>query len=243
MKFIPKAIEIIILFGLMVCMAFGNVLPNGDNSSSLTEPSKDKLLRNAIDQLYKETMIRLEIEKKLRLLTNEISNLKTEGEHNGPSTQENKGDILQSNYLEKHVCITFPSLVEKFGYGFYAYVSSDLTNPGGQHTIVYDDIKTNFDNAYNQYTGIFTVPKDGLYSFTWVTRVQCSEAYTSELIVNKDVLGSTYAYCGWNTVTGNAIVKVTKGDAVFIRTRPGVGKGMIRSNEYGRTSFSGFMIN
>ncbi|XP_061178917.1 uncharacterized protein LOC133187529 [Saccostrea echinata] len=212
----------------MVCMAFGNILPNGNNSSSLTEPSKDKLLlRNAIDQLYKETMIRLEIEKKLRLLTNEISNLKTEGEKPGESSQENKGDILQ----------------KKSGYGFYAYVSSDLTNPGGQHTIVYDIIKTNFDNAYNQYTGIFTAPKDGLYSFTWVTRVECGEAYTSELIVNKDVLGSTYAYCGWNTVTGNAIVKVTKGDAVFIRTRPGVGKGMIRSNEYGRTSFSGFIIN
>lgn len=224
---IPKVLEIIILFGLLVLGAVGNVLPTVSSASSLTEPSKDKLLKIAIDQLYKETLIRLEIEKKLRLLTNEISNLKTDGEKIGERMQENKEDILP----------------KKYGNGFYAYLSSDLANPGGQHTIVYDVIKTNFDNAYNQYTGIFTASKEGLYSFTWVTRVECGEAYTSELIVNKDVVGSTFAYCGWNTVSGNAIVNVTKGDAVFVRTRPGVGKGTIKSNEYGRTSFSGFIIN
>ncbi|XP_062607189.1 uncharacterized protein LOC134268979 [Saccostrea cucullata] len=223
---IPKVLELIILFGLLVVGAFGSFLPRRSNASSLTEPSKDKLLKIAIDQLYKETLIRLEIEKKLRLVTNEISNLKTEGEKT-EQMQENKENILP----------------KKYGNGFYAYLSNDLANPGGQHTIAYDVIKTNFDNAYNQYTGIFTASKEGLYSFTWVTRVECGEAYTSELIVNKDVVGSTFAYCGWNTVTGNAIVKVTKGDAVFVRTRPGVGKGKIRSNEYGRTSFSGFIIN
>jgi hypothetical protein len=83
---------------------------------------------------------------------------------------------------------------------------------------------------------------DGMYSFTWVTRVECSEAYTSQLIVNKEMVGSTYAWCGYNTVTGNAIVTVSKGDAVFVRTRIGMGKGMIRSNEYGRSSFSGFIM-
>lgn len=87
----------------------------------------------------------------------------------------------------------------------------------------------------------FTVPVDGLYSLTWVTRVECSKSYTSQLHVNKRIVGSTFAYCGYNTVTGNAIVNLRKGDAVFVRTL--AGSGQIRSNEFGRTSFSGFLVN
>jgi hypothetical protein len=105
---------------------------------------------------------------------------------------------------------------------------------------VYDVVRANFENGYNVHTGIFTAPRTGLYSFTWVTRVECSQAYTSELRVNKEVVGSTYAYCGWNSVSGNAIVKIKRGDSVFVRTLSG--KGMIRSNQQGRSSFSGFLI-
>lgn len=106
--------------------------------------------------------------------------------------------------------------------------------------MVYDKMRTNFENGYNTHTGIFTAPRAGLYSFTWVTRVACNNAYTSELRVNNEVVGSTYAYCGYNTVTGNVVVKVNKGDSVFVRTLSG--KGNIKSNQNGRSSFSGFLI-
>lgn len=68
----------------------------------------------------------------------------------------------------------------------------------------------------------------------------CSKSYTSQLHVNKRIVGSTFAYCGYNTVTGNAVVQLRKGDVVFVRTLSGSGK--IRSNEYGRTSFSGVLV-
>lgn len=116
-----------------------------------------------------------------------------------------------------------------------------MNNPGGGHTIVFDVEMTNFKNGYNKHTGVFTVPVDGLYSLTWVTRVECSKSYTSQLHVNKRIVGSTFAYCGYNTVTGNAIVNLRKGDAVFVHTL--AGSGQIRSNEFGRTSFSGFLVN
>jgi hypothetical protein len=105
---------------------------------------------------------------------------------------------------------------------------------------VYDVVRANFENGYNIHTGIFTASRAGLYSFTWVTRVECSQAYTSELRVNKEVVGSTYVYCGYNSVSGNAIVEVKRGDSVFVRTLSG--NGMIRSNQHGRSSFSGFLI-
>lgn len=88
------------------------------------------------------------------------------------------------------------------------------------------------------HTGIFTVLVEGLYSLTWVTRVYCSKSYTTELHVNKSIAGSTFVYCGADTVTGNAVVQLRKGDVVFVRTG-----GEIRSNKYGRTSFSGFLDN
>lgn len=115
-----------------------------------------------------------------------------------------------------------------------------MANPGGGHTLVYDALMTNLRDGYNTHTGIFTVPVDGLYSLSWVTRVSCSKSYTSKLHVNKRIVGSTFAYCGYNTVTGNAVVQLRKGDVVFVRTLSGSGK--IRSNEYGRTSFSGVLV-
>lgn len=129
-------------------------------------------------------------------------------------------------------------LIFILGEGFYAYVSNDLAQPGGGHTIVYDVVMTNFKNGFNKHTGIFTVLVEGLYSLTWVTRVYCSKSYTTELHVNKSIAGSTFVYCGADTVTGNAVVQLRKGDVVFVRTG-----GEIRSNKYGRTSFSGFLDN
>lgn len=165
-----------------------------------------------MDQLYEETMFRFQIEKKMQILTDKVSKLEEKAKYN-------------INGKEK---------------GFYAYVSRDLNNPGGGHTIVFDVEMTNFKNGYNKHTGVFTVPVDGLYSLTWVTRVECSKSYTSQLHVNKRIVGSTFAYCGYNTVTGNAVVQLRKGDVVFVRTLSGSGK--IRSNEYGRTSFSGVLV-
>lgn len=108
---------------------------------------------------------------------------------------------------------------------------------------MYDVVMTNFKNGFNKHTGIFTVSVEGLYSLTWVTRVYCSKSYTTELHVNKSIAGSTFAYCGADTVTGNVVVQLHmyKGDVVFVRTL--AGRGEIRSNKYGRTSFSGFLVN
>ena len=141
---------------------------------------------------------------------------------------------IKSEFKWKHI-LSFT------GRGFYAYVSKDMANPGSGHTIIYDVVMTNYGGGYNGHTGVYTVPIDGLYSFTWITRVSCKNDYTSELHVNNKIAGSVFIYCWKNSNAGYAVIEVRKGDSVFVRTL--TGSGMIRSNTYGRTSFSGFLVS
>ncbi|XP_052098105.1 complement C1q-like protein 4 [Mytilus californianus] len=128
-------------------------------------------------------------------------------------------------------------------YAFYAFMSRDEPEPGGHHLLVYDNVVTNVGNAFNNFTGIFTVPRSGIYSFTWSTRVACHKAHTTELVINTRILGSTYVYCGYNTVTGHVVTSASQGEAIFVRTHlTSPGQGAIKSDEFGRSAFSGFMI-
>ncbi|XP_061179021.1 complement C1q-like protein 3 [Saccostrea echinata] len=152
--------------------------------------------------------------------------------------------ILENSYrgAEKDKRLLHQGLVIE-GIGFYAYMSRDEPDPRGHHTLVYDVTQTNLGNGYNKDTGVFIVPRDGLYSFTWSTRVECHLAHTTDLVINAKIMGSTYAFCGYNTVTGHVVAAVAQGDVVFVRTHStSPGQGAIKSNEFGRSAFSGFLI-
>lgn len=79
--------------------------------SSLTENSfqKDKLLKDALDQLYKETMIRLEIEKKIRILESEVLKLKADDRkiyvNQADGKNESQGMILKNDKAGDVICV------------------------------------------------------------------------------------------------------------------------------------------
>jgi hypothetical protein len=63
---------------------------------------------------------------------------------------------------------------------------------------------------------------------------------------NFDVIGSLYADSQdaneWNSSTGVVVVGVTQGDHVYVRVgRPTA--GIVRSNTYSRTAFSGWILD
>ncbi|XP_062605001.1 C1q-related factor-like [Saccostrea cucullata] len=128
---------------------------------------------------------------------------------------------------------------------FYAYMSGNLKNPGGHHILIFDTVKTNLGNGYHPHIGVFIVPKSGTYFFTWTMYHEESSYHSTELVVNTVVHGMIYAHTNsgeQDTATGNLILTVNAGDEVYIRTKENLNLGVILSDAYGRTDFSGFLI-
>ncbi|KAK3105403.1 hypothetical protein FSP39_024402, partial [Pinctada imbricata] len=128
---------------------------------------------------------------------------------------------------------------------FYAYMTASLTTAGPGSVLVFETVRTNVLNAYNNATGVYTVPKSGMYVFTWTIREWKSE-HSIELVCNTEVLGATFKRAEGNddgSVTGNVVVGVNKGDSVFVRTHSTYDKKQqILNNLHGRSTFSGWRL-
>ena len=123
------------------------------------------------------------------------------------------------------------------------------TVPGAHHMVVFDVVKTNIQGGYNGNTGVFTVPIEGVYVFTYNVRVACHSAISFEILKNSTPEGSVYIdtensqVCDDDYATGIAVLSANQGDVVFIRTHSTyTPRGSIQSNQYGRSSFSGWLL-
>ncbi|CAC5411494.1 C1QL [Mytilus coruscus] len=129
---------------------------------------------------------------------------------------------------------------------FYAYLSTNRVNPSFHQTLIYDVAKTNSGNGYNAATGIFTAPTTGIYVFTWVTRMY-EATYSTELMVNNAVVGTSFLRVSHDhdvSASGTVVTKISKGDSVFVRVHSTKGGwGDILSEQYGRSSFAGWLLH
>ncbi|XP_061196484.1 uncharacterized protein LOC133204758 [Saccostrea echinata] len=133
---------------------------------------------------------------------------------------------------------------------FYAYFSSDVSHTGQGQILKFDVVKTNAGNAYHKSSGVFIAPESGYYAFSWTSRIKhyggTGEDHALELVVNSDIYGSIYmkSLTGEDgQATGVAIAHVNQGDDVYIQTHSrDPGSGAIRSDLYGRSSFSGWKL-
>jgi hypothetical protein len=119
-------------------------------------------------------------------------------------------------------------------------------NPGGHHTLIFDKVRTNVGKGYNEVTGVFTAPREGIYVFNWVVRIFSAE-HSTELMINNDVFGATFLRAkngDDGSVSGTAIAHVGQGDVVFIHTRPQYpGDGAVLSDANGLPTFSGWLLH
>ncbi|VDH97520.1 Hypothetical predicted protein [Mytilus galloprovincialis] len=126
---------------------------------------------------------------------------------------------------------------------FHAFLSKSISALGIQHTVPFDEEITDTANRYNPYSHVFTVPESGVYVFTWtiiIKNIRCS----TELVVNAAVIGRSYPDSERDdendTSTVIVLRQVAKDDVIFVRVNSGCFS--IRSDHYGRSSFSGWKL-
>ncbi|CAG2225110.1 C1QL [Mytilus edulis] len=73
---------------------------------------------------------------------------------------------------------------------FYAYMSGALTTQDPDRVLIFNVVKTNINNAYSPHNGIFTVPFDGVYGFTFSVREDGSSYGSYEIMKGTEAVGS-----------------------------------------------------
>lgn len=133
------------------------------------------------------------------------------------------------------------------GVAFFAYLSRNENTVGTHQTFVFDFDHTNIGGHYNHHTGIFTSPGHGVYVFSWSLFCTYGGHIYSELVVNSSpVLSKFVGALGVSnplSSTGLAIIELSTGDAVYIRTPPNHSpSGGVLSNSVYRSTFSGWKL-
>jgi hypothetical protein len=122
-------------------------------------------------------------------------------------------------------------------------MSSNLQNLGKHAVVVFGTVTLNSGSAYNGNTGIFTAPRDGIFSFTWTIMTNVGSYFFTEIVINGNVVGYSYV----NGVGGSrqhasssttAVIRMKKQDKVWIRTYSSDGKYAYAN----WSSFSGFQL-
>ncbi|XP_071155598.1 uncharacterized protein [Mytilus edulis] len=145
-----------------------------------------------------------------------------------------------------------PSFIKRSGLNgnivaFYGYMSHGESQPGKHQILDFDVVKTNVGLAYNKYSGMFTAPVNGVYVFTWTVSTGMHSYVYSQLVINSDPFGAIQTdsdeVSDYHTSTGSVVAELNYGDVVYIRTHPTeLIKGVIRSEDEMRTSFSGWKL-
>lgn len=128
---------------------------------------------------------------------------------------------------------------------FFVYLTRDYSVFNAYRPIVFDNIVTNVGGAYHKSSGTFYAPKTGLYVFTWTIRVNEGSYYTTELVVQNQVVHSVYfspQHHVDGSVSGTVVVFMNALDDACIRTGPRYHHGLIKSDVDGRSSFGGWII-
>ena len=104
--------------------------------------------------------------------------------------------------------------------------------------VIFDQEITNIGNGYSTNTGMFTVPANGLYAFSWTTETH-GELTETSLVANGVSRGSAIAHeieSHYDTTTSFAILELQANDIVYVNVTQGRAQGE-------RTMFSGWKIN
>ena len=127
---------------------------------------------------------------------------------------------------------------------FQSTRTNHLQNLKNQETVIFDKVRLNEGNAYNQKTGEFTATVGGVYSFNWNILSNPGKYFITEIVHNGNLIALNYCdgrgiSTGYASSSNQANIKMKKGDKVWIRTH---GKHGIFAHGGGWCDFSGYKV-
>ncbi|CAC5426391.1 unnamed protein product [Mytilus coruscus] len=115
---------------------------------------------------------------------------------------------------------------------------------GSNTNVIFDKIWTNVRNGYNPHTGVFTVPRGGLYHISCTVMAASGKTLRVHLWKNEQKTVGLYPnLANFNSATLNMVLDLDKGDRVYIRH--GNSQSELVYSESGTNSsmFSGYLVS
>ncbi|CAC5406912.1 unnamed protein product [Mytilus coruscus] len=130
---------------------------------------------------------------------------------------------------------------------FFAIIKSRNFNLEMESTVVFDTIVINEGSHYNNYDGVFVVPRDGLYLFSWTVSSYGASFVMTELVVDDEVITSTGERdadsISYMSASMTAICRIKKDVHAWIRTTGYSSPHYFYSHDNNpRTSFLGLLV-
>ena len=112
---------------------------------------------------------------------------------------------------------------------------------GPGEIILFDKVWTNVGNGYNPNTGKFTAPKSGLYQISGTVMSSAGKSLAVYLCKNDKQTVSLHTGSGYGTGTVNIVLKLQKGETVYMKNHNSTKTIYSDSSVY--CVFSGFLIS
>ena len=106
---------------------------------------------------------------------------------------------------------------------------------------MFDKVWTNVGNSYNPNTGKFTASKSGLYQISGTVMSSAGKSLAVYLFKNDKQTVSLHTGSGYDTGTVNIVLKLQKGETVYMKNHNATHTIYSDSNVY--CVFSGFLIS
>nr|XP_034307456.1 complement C1q tumor necrosis factor-related protein 2-like isoform X2 [Crassostrea gigas] len=140
------------------------------------------------------------------------------------TTHETPQQVVTKYNNYKAICngMGFENMRCKDKIAFQSSLTKQLENMKNQETVIFDKVSLNEGNAYDNSSGIFTAPLNGIYSFTWSIVTKAGKYFVSEIVRNGQKVVYNHSdgrgHNEWSMSTAQANIKMKKGDKVWIRT-------------------------
>ena len=129
---------------------------------------------------------------------------------------------------------------------FSAYLSHVIPHLSHGHTIKFDQIILNDGNGYNQYSGVFTVPRSGVYLLTFTFDVYDNWQSTGlKLVVNNRNVVDGIAESNGNkhSMAGNTvIIRLARGEVVRLEAYYSADGEIVSTSTSKLATFSGVLL-